>query len=516
MKKTKEFLFFLPLAPFFLAESFVLNLFSTNLGQAQLRIPVLSLVSAGILSIFIYLISLIILGNKFKTLVFSSLFIIVFFSYGEILLRLKLGSNNLLAIFFTLFLFFLFFLLKRTKKDLSKLSKLLFVIGIILPVMPIINIYQFEQKYKALKNLTSPLVFPEIKTQDVKKPLRDIYYLVPDSYSNPNTFKTVFKTDLSEFTNFLKKKGFYLPEKSTSNYPKTFSSLSSTLNMEYLDYLSRYKNSSNQALVKPLIDNNNVLKLLRQLGYKYYQMGSWWEITQNNPYADANFILENKNLLFLDEFSYAVLKSTMLEPFISRYLPKIVLGTSAEDKRIRINYQFEKLSEIVSLPGPKFVFFHLIAPHGPYVFDENCQPVNNGEGGEPNEEENYIKQTKCINKKLEEAITVILEKSTVTPIILLQTDEGAPFLGARVTPKDNWQEADTALLKEKFPILSAYYLPEAPQKALYPEISAVNAFRFIFDLYYGTDFGFLPDKNYIFQNIKDIYNFKDVTSQVIQ
>lgn len=69
-------------------------------------------------------------------------------------------------------------------------------------------------------------------------------------------------------------------------------------------------------------------------------------------------------------------------------------------------------------------------------------------------------------------------------------------------------------LKEKFPIIAAYYLPGVSKSELYPEITPVNSFRIIFNLYFHTNLSLLPDKNYIFPDANHLYNFQDVTDKV--
>ena len=48
----------------------------------------------------------------------------------------------------------------------------------------------------------------------------------------------------------------------------------------------------------------------------------------------------------------------------------------------------------------------------------------------------------------------------------------------------------------RYQILNAYCLPRDGTKSLYPAITPVNPFRFIFDKYFGTDYALLPDVSY--------------------
>jgi hypothetical protein len=204
----------------------------------------------------------------------------------------------------------------------------------------------------------------------------------------------------------------------------------------------------------------------------------------------------------------------MLSPVLGKILPSEVIGDSDDNDRQRIIYQFKKLPEIVSLPGPKFIFTHIMAPHGPYVFGPNCEFVEQNISLEETEIQYYDNQTNCINKNLESVVKTIIATSKNPPVIILLTDEGAPFLNNELGPGDNWKTATNALLKEKFPDLAAFYLPGVSTKTLYPGITSVNVFREVFNLYFNAGFPILPDKNLIFQDLNNLYQFTDVTAKV--
>jgi hypothetical protein len=79
--------------------------------------------------------------------------------------------------------------------------------------------------------------------------------------------------------------------------------------------------------------------------------------------------------------------------------------------------------------------------------------------------------------------------SDSSPIIIIQGDHGP---GAYLV----WDSPDQTLMKERFSILNAYYLPEDVQDQLYPTISPVNSFRLIFNQLFGLPYELLPDEHY--------------------
>jgi hypothetical protein len=525
MNLPKNFLNINFLAPIFFGISFVLAIYLANIGEVSPKQLIWPLVIATLLGWLSSLIFGLIMRGPEKGGIFASFFVILFFSYGSVFallgnLRFPAIVSFLKFNYSLLFLWFfimtiLILAIRITGRRLGGLRKFLLLVSVFAIIIPLPAIarYEFQRLQKGIESAQS---LPKANPADLKY-LPDIYYILPDSYSASSVIKNYFGYDNDSFVDYLQKKGFYVPSYPTSNYPKTFLSLASTLNMEYLDNFSKYKKTSDQTITAPMIKDSAVMRFLQNLGYHYYQLGSWWDPTHYNPNADANFIIENDHSVNIGNFNDALIDSTMLQPFAAKLLSPNEIGVTDEDKRARILYQFGKLPEVAKLYGPKFVFAHIIAPHEPYVFGQECELISSEDRAGKTDEQNYDNQVGCVNIKLKSTIDSILgnyPNPKRQPIILIQSDEGAPFLRNRVTPTDSWENASDTLLQQKFPIFAAYYLPKSVQKKLYPTISDVNAFREILNSDFGTKLPILPDKNYIFPNVKDFYDFKDVTAIV--
>ena len=514
------------IAPILFSISFVLILFNHNIGELTLQSTLLPLFAVTFFALIISVVFIAILGNRLKGVIFASIFIIMFLSYKDALTLLgnqklsvwniSLGSNHLLFSAWIVLLLLSFFLIQRTGKYLSAVKGYLTLVAAVAVFMPSIAMVRYELSRRTQQRPESLQTLSNVDVSDLdKKNLPDIYYIITDSYSSADNLQKYFNYDDSPFITFLKNKGFYVAAESTSNYPKTFLSLASSLNMEYLDYLSIYKNSNDQTITDRIIEDNNVVRFLKSLGYHYYQMGSWWGSTHYSRLADNNFIIEKKSLGDIGEFNYMILDSSMLHPLIPTIFSKVIVGEGDDDKRARVLYQFEELPNVAKLPGPKFVFVHIISPHGPYVFGKNCENVSYDQIWMNKEEENYVNQINCLNQKLEGAINDLIKNSAKPLVILLQSDEGPNFINGGLTPADNWSKASIDQLQEKFPILSAYYLPAVSDSTLYSTITPVNSFRMVFNLYFSTKLPLLPDRNYVFLDSEHLYEFKDVTDIVI-
>ncbi|GAH04134.1 unnamed protein product, partial [marine sediment metagenome] len=279
--------------------------------------------------------------------------------------------------------------------------------------------------------------------------LRDIYYIILDQYASTSTLKEIYSFDNSEFINYLSNRGFYVASQSRSNYQTTSHSLASSLNMEYINYLSDKvgKESSDRAAVYAMLQDYKVWRFLRSKGYKFIHLGSLWHPTSRNKYADMNI-----NLAYSLEFLQLLSSTTMFHPIDSG------LGiTGFADFRLmqrkRVLYKFEKLAEIPDLKEPTFVFAHMVIPHGPYVFDRNGNFVTEEEEKKRTEIVNYVDQLIFVNKRIEMLIDRLLSNSQVPPIIILQADEGPypqRYYRYELDKRNfNWGQATEAELRQK-------------------------------------------------------------------
>lgn len=508
------------LPPVLLSISFVLSLYQQNMSALDLTMLSVPLIMVILIALIFSIISIPLISDIHKRTIFLCFFIIAIFSYSDFLFfiqRLKFISVenelNVLLPWLTLPVFFFIFI-KRVKKNLLRINKFLLIFSLLAVIFPLVGIVKFEiTEHLSKLSVSSSFELPTPDKSLVREDLPDIYYIVPDSYGSPDVFKNYYNFDNSKFINFLTEQGFHVPTNHTSNYPITFLSLSSTLNMEYLDYLSVYKNSSDTSIVAPLFNDNNVLKFLKSNNYTYYQMGSWWEITSFNPQADANMVFNNRVATRQKLFNQAVIRSTILQP-ITAFITKGLILSFISDARNFTSYQFEQLPKTAELPGPKFVFTHIISPHTPYVFGKDCELVIKNTYDTEHEVENYINQVECINSKLQESIKTILANSKKPPIIIIQSDEGPTFLRFHLPIENKWGDADDNLLKQKMPVFAAYYLPGVNKAEFASFSSSVNIFRFVFNKYFNTNFEMLEDKNYIFPGLHDVYNFIDVTERI--
>ena len=331
----------------------------------------------------------------------------------------------------------------------------------------------------------------------------DIYYIILDGYGRADMLQTIHGFDNSMFVDALEQRGFFVASASQSNYARTLLSLSSSLNMQYLDTLSAAMGTSN--LWWPAtnaLQHSEVRRILEHGGYKtiFFANNGQYSDIRDGDFYEAPFPIQ------LDIFSGLFVNQTNLS-LLAKIDALGIANPSYDTHRRIILYTFERLPEVAALEGPKYVFAHIIAPHPPYVFDHEGNPTDPPYPFTLSVEEHsgYIEQLQFVNRAVLATIDGILASSKSPPIIIIQGDHGP---GTRT----DHNSLKNSCLYERFSILNALYLPGVEKNSIPMDLSPVNTFRFIFNTYFDGNLELLPNRQY-FSTSDHFYEFTDVTGQ---
>jgi hypothetical protein len=320
----------------------------------------------------------------------------------------------------------------------------------------------------------------------------DIYYLILDAYGRSDVLEELYGLDNEPFLSFLESQGFFIASQGHSNYIQTIFSVSSSLNMKFIE--PEPPGVSGSRYYSQLISDNEVMSLLDGCGYETVAFETGFFFT-NHPHVDT-FI---SSQIVLSEFESLLLAGTPVESLVGLIIDRNSPDRSYQAHRERILKVFDELERLPRRNGPQFIFAHIISPHPPFVFDASGDPIQPGRSysiADGNEfsgtweeyRKGYAGQVQFVNRMLQTTIETILADSAEPPIIILQGDHGP---GGNL----NWRSPDQTCLWERTSILNAYYLPEGSDQ-LVPSITPVNSFRVILNAYFGTDLELLPDNTY--------------------
>jgi hypothetical protein len=354
------------------------------------------------------------------------------------------------------------------------------------------------QSVQAAEELASSKPVVETRGIDpvtgVKKP--DVYLMVFDAYARADMLKQYNQLDNTEFLDALKTRGFYVSDKARSNYMYTRLSLSSFLNMKYLDdQIKTFGDNPPRGAINPMLREFEVARRFKQLGYTYRHIGGYWHVTRQSPIAD-----ENVSYLpsFIEEFAFVFLEGTALHPFL-----KAVPGYGEWFQPGVIHMQqLKAIAKPQGEPGPVFTFAHVLAPHSPYVFDRHGIKGADTSLTKFERPLEYAEQVRYLNQQILKIVDEIDRVSGKDAIILVHGDHGARSQGQLGgTPDQN---------REQMATFAAYRVPDETRAALYPGMSLVNNWRVIFSTAFGAkDLPLLPDRTF-YSDPDRIYDLEEI------
>jgi hypothetical protein len=322
----------------------------------------------------------------------------------------------------------------------------------------------------------------------------DIYYIILDAYGRSDVLSEAWGIDNQEFLDSLASRGFYVAECSQSNYAHTILSLTSTLNLDYLNALTSDFNAGmdTNASLRTLGQNNFVRRYLVSLDYSVVAFATNYPFTEWN---DAEYFYAPPPQ-GMNDFEILLARTTAWRIPMD-LIPRPEDERSTDWYRRRTEYAMQYLKrDVPDIPGPKFVFAHLVIPHHPFVFGPNGEEMDAdaldildfseyGTG--------YRNQVTYINNQIKELVDIILENSANPPIIILQGDHGP---------------TDFGVIERRMRVLNAYYLPGNPDGP-YPTITPINTFRLILDKYFGQNLGLLEDIS-LYSTFEKPYEYQTV------
>lgn len=446
------------LSPILLGIFFVLVMYSNNILLYRVGAIWVSLISTIIICCIIYLI--LHFTKRDKAALIASLFIVGIFGFGY----------NVIIAFISIIAGVI---LLAVKKPLPRfVNVVVLCISACLAVVPLSSIIIF--------NIGRPNIDKvEITKQVEKHP--GIYYLILDSYSSNKIMKGI-GIDNTEFIDYLEQKGFMVKD-SFCNYPRTYVSTASFLNMDYIE------NPDSLQFCYNKVQNNDLFKYFKSIGYKVVNVGSDWYATEIIGQADENYYYKSP---LYDSFTATFSYSTIFAP-ISQFLPQLNL---AEIERRVISYQLNTI-ENYDDTQPIFLFSHILLPHHAY-------PLFYGDGSllpdiGLNPDDIYKEHIMFVNNWLMGFLDKHLNNDT---IIVLQSDEGlCSYEFIKLIEQGIDISHNLELMKQKAGILNAYFVPDVK---IYDGISPVNSWRLIINQVFDENFEILPDifyytKNYINQ-----------------
>ncbi|RYY64933.1 MAG: hypothetical protein EOO12_08330 [Chitinophagaceae bacterium] len=308
----------------------------------------------------------------------------------------------------------------------------------------------------------------------------DIFLLVMDEYAGAGTL-TQMGHDNRPFLDSLRQLGLWVAPQSRSNYDFTLFSMSSLLQMRYLDSNFEHRQDDPQTVLRAVrsISDNETFRILERSGYEIR-----FEAPFDSKRKTGNGLNEFGDFAWTQLFGTTLTgrlrrdRARTLDPWAPLFAPVYGYNDAGRRRQDLAHYRAALLSSIDSNAArpPRFVYQHLLLTHHPYLFDSSGRPKERMATA-AEEPAAYLDQVRVANRILLEQVIRIRREGRRNTVILLLSDHGYREGGARYNSLDN---------------LFALYFPRVDYEDAAAAASPVNAFRVVFNRYFGQQWPLLP------------------------
>jgi hypothetical protein len=309
----------------------------------------------------------------------------------------------------------------------------------------------------------------------------NVYWLLLDGYARPDVLERVVGFDDSPFVQELGRRGFEVSSSSLASYPRTHLSVSATLQMDYVIEPGDPSAGEFERFGPVVIGRSNTTARFRAHGYSIAY----------GPAGGVEWSACRRDLVdvCLDPHrpapSTGELEQTLLDLTPLGALP---LPVPYADPGGMVD---QVLDPATGLQEPFFVFQHLLTPHDPYRYDEDCAPrsvpTNRHALSGPEQVHAYRTQVRCINELVLDAVDRIIDADP-DAVIIVQSDHGSDFTFSWKADPADWTDDQ---LVERYGAFDAMRLP-AGCDAQVEGVALVNTFRVVFGCIEGHPPQLLP------------------------
>lgn len=430
--------------------------------------------------------------NKAVVVCFCILSFLLFFGPYHDFLKSVFGKNAISSykVVVPLALLVMLILLRNLLKRPASLAKfthyanvlLLLLLGVEL-IFASLKFYNYTQDHNRIysKTILSDNYKPCNKPDSAKP---DIYYIVIDEYTNNKILRERWDFDNSDIENYLAGKGFRNIDDSHANYDFTTYSISSLLNMDYIDTTKAYAPLSTFLVTQGVrsISNNETFNILKKEDYTIRFMSPL-----HNPIEDIGV------LKVFDQYPH---KQLYMHTFLGRFeqdiawnfkLPNLITIPStyneierrAQDVRTTID-KIKSTANDSANRKPQFVFGHLFITHIPHLYDStgNIRTVDEINLVDPFK--SYTDQVRQANKAIKELVDYITTHNRKNTVIVIMGDHG-------------YRNYPTPKREYYFSNFCSIYFPDQNYQPLYNTVTSVNLFRILFNTYFCQQLPLLKD-----------------------
>jgi hypothetical protein len=304
----------------------------------------------------------------------------------------------------------------------------------------------------------------------------NVYWILLDSYARPDVLKEVADIDVADFVDSLEGFGFEVSSSSRASYPRTILSVTSTLQMEYV-LEPGHDVKDDYALFGPVVvGHNRTVARFKALGYQtvYGAAGGVEWSACRSDLVDVCLPLRRPSPA-TGELEQAMLDLTPLGT--------LSLPIPYSDPKTLVD---GLVDEDVGVEEPFFVFHHILSPHFPYRYRDDCSaravPIDERSASDEYRVSAYRTQVRCLSAAMEDALAEIIERDP-DALIVIQSDHGSEIKWHWSLQPRDWSPE---MVTERYSAFNAMRLPERCNSEV-EGASLVNTFRIVFACIEGRE-----------------------------
>ncbi len=471
--------------PFLIVLYFVLHESNANFGLIPFPVAAWFAFYYLLVTLVMSLAAIYFFNKAAKAVLFTALLIVILLFDGamhDVVKKLSVPAlfktyrfwlPFLLAVIISAFIF-----LKKSAKELLPINKYLFITVLVLCLWELFHL-GFNVFSKEANN---NILFADTQfdrklnhTYDSTRASPSIYFIVLDAFTSSSCLKKEFNYDNAGLDSFLTGKGFYIVTRSKSNYPVTPYSIASTLNFSFLkdEVTAREMTARDRLRGVTTVGANRLVPYLEKKGYNIFNYSIF--NLNDHPVQGAEYFDELKGKMLSDQTLWGRIQRDILWNFTNRRLsPKTINKWLTKYSNDYVYDKLNGLKTAAAYPStkPKFVYCHLMTPHGPYIFHQDGTFVRDSIHAPSNEKKAYLNQLIYTRQLLKSAINAIFKRDTLNKIIVVEGDHGYRDYGTKEK------------IPQTFENLHAIYFYDKNYQSLYDSLTPVNTFRIVLNQYF--------------------------------
>jgi hypothetical protein len=310
-----------------------------------------------------------------------------------------------------------------------------------------------------------------------------VYLIVLDEYAGSRTLKEYFRYDNTPMERFLAGEGFHVNQGATSNYLLTIFSMSSTLNMEYLDGIGLQLPNNHYGYRQAIsgLGTSKAVQFLQKQGYQVNNY-SYFRLPASPPVFKSGYVPGETGLI-MHKTMYSRVSDNLVRLLAVKFsIPRFQEQSDAFYISNNDSMMKAALSTATPSARPSFTYLHLMMPHDPIAFDSLGRRIvpfwKRPSYKQKEYEDAYLQYLVYTNRRMQQFITQLKQQTRGEAVIILMSDHGYRKLKNK---------------NLRYQSMNAVYLPKGNYHAWYPGVSNVNQFRILFNTIFNQQFPLLKD-----------------------